>query len=186
LSYESAIKKAKTQGSISNTLEYPVSKDILFPKICIVCGSNTEEKHQRIIRGPNVPKKDYTEEYILNVPVCTNCTKDINRKTGISSSTGKLILISSLIGLNIGILIFILTLSIFLALALIALAIAIPLVKHIAQTKKKVKLNDYLLVSLGSDKESLTFDFLNEYYSSYIREINSKKNSSDETEEISE
>jgi len=186
LSYESAIKKTKTAGSNNTTLKYPVSSDILFPKICIICGTNTEEKYKKIIHGPNVTTKKYTEEYILNIAVCANCTKGINMKIGIFSKTGKSILIYSLIGLNIGIFLFILTYSIFLTIALIALAVVIPVVKHVAQIKKRVKLNDLLKVRLGNDKESLTFDFLNEFYASYIREINSKKNSSKETEEITE
>ena len=73
-----------------------------------------------------------------------------------------------------------------LTIALTALAVVIPVVKHVAQIKKRVKLNDLLMVRLGNDKESLTFDFLNEFYASYIREINPKKNSSEVTEEITE
>lgn len=183
MSYGSAIKKTKAQGFKSNTLEFQVSRDILFPKICIICGTNTEKKYNKTIYGANIATKDYTEDYILNIPVCINCTKNIDMKTGISSKSGKLILISSLFGLFIGIILYILTYSIFLSIGLFTLAIVLPIIKHRTNTKKKVKLNDFLIIELRNDKKSLKFDFLNEYYSRFIDEINSKKDTSEETEE---
>ena len=175
MSYGSAIKKTKAQGFESNTIDFQVSEDILFPKICLICGNNTEDQYSKTIYGAN------SKNYILGIPVCAKCTKNINIQTGFSSKNGKIILISSIFGLVIGIILYILAYSIFLSISVFVLVLSVSIVKYRSSIKNKVKLNDYLAVRLSRAKGILTFDFLNEYYARHIIEINSKKDSSEET-----
>ncbi len=186
MSYGNTAKNPKDQGIRSSTLEFQVARDILFPKICIICGSDTENRYRRTIFGAYEATKDYKEDYIINLPICDDCTKNINIKTGFSSKSGKLILISSLLGLIISPILYFLTFSIFLSISLFTLSVILPIIRYRTKTKKKVKLNDYLMIGLGKDKNSLIFDFLNEYYAKFIDEINSKKDKSEETEEKAE
>ena len=113
MSYGNAIKKSKSQESIPKTLEFQVTQDILFPKICVICGTNTENQFKKMLFGTFVPTSEYKEDYIMNIPVCEECTKKINMKTGFASKSGKLILISSLIGFIVSLILYTITFSIF-------------------------------------------------------------------------
>ncbi len=175
----SSFKKAYTQGYKSTPIEFQVNKDILFPKICIICGNHTEDQYRKEVKGAFMASRDYHEDYILNLPVCNNCHKNIEMKTGISSKSGILIVISSLIGLILAFILYTLTLSIFLSIALFTVALVIPFVKYKAKTKKKVKLTDFLLVRLGKNKDTLVFEFPNEYYMRYLDKINVQKENSE-------
>jgi Flp pilus assembly protein TadB len=183
MSYGDAIKKTKSQVSKSKTLEFQVTQDILFPKICVVCGTNTEKQLKKIFFGAFTPTSEYKEDYIINIPICEDCTKNINMKSGLSSKSGKLILISSLIGFIVSLILYFLTFSIFLSIGLFVVSLILPIVRHRTKIKKKVNFEDYLKINLEKDKNSLKFDFINEYYASYIDQINSTKDKSEKTEE---
>jgi hypothetical protein len=183
MSYGNAIKKSKSQESIPKTLEFQVTQDILFPKICVICGTNTENQFKKMLFGTFVPTSEYKEDYIMNIPVCEECTKKINMKTGFASKSGKLILISSLIGFIVSLILYTITFSIFFSIGLFLVSLILPIVRHRAKMKKKVNFNDYLIINLDKDKHSLKFDFINEYYASYIDQINSTKDKSENTEE---
>jgi hypothetical protein len=160
-----------------------VSEDILFPKVCVICGTNTENKLKKIFFGTFVPTSEYKEDYIVNIPICKECSDNINMKKGLSSKSGKLILISSLIGLIVSIILYYLTFSIFLSISLFVVSLIIPIVRYMAKIKNKVNLNDYLMISLDKEKKSLKFDFVNEYYANYIDQINLAKDKSGISEE---
>ena len=140
-------------------------------------------QHKKIFFGTFTPTSEYKEDYIINIPICEDCTKNINMKTGLSSKSGKLILISSFIGFIVSLIIYFLTLSIFLSISLFVVSLILPIVRHRKKIKKKINLNDYLTIGFEKDKNSLKFDFINEYYASYIDQINSIKDKSEKTEE---
>jgi hypothetical protein len=183
MSYGNAINKLKSQESMHKTLEFQVTQDILFPKICVICGTNTENQLKKIFFGTFVPTSEYKEDYIMNIPICEDCTKKINMKKGLASKSGSLIVISSLIGFIVSIILYTITFSIFLSIGLFLVSLILPIVRHRAIMKKKVNFNDYLIISLDKDKHSLKFDFINEYYASYIDQINSIKDKSENIEE---
>ncbi|MFW9819215.1 MAG: hypothetical protein ACFFE5_06355 [Candidatus Thorarchaeota archaeon] len=183
MSYADAIKKSKSQEFKSKILEFQVTQDIIFPKICVICGTNTENQLKKIFFGNFVATSDYKEDYIINLPICEDCTKNINMKTGFASNSGILILISSLIGFIVSIILYFLTFSIFLSISLFLVSIILPIIRHSRIMKKKVNFNDYLTINLEKDKNSLKFAFTNEYYASYVDKINSNKEKSEETEE---
>lgn len=155
-------------------------KEILFPKICIICGATGEYQHKKTIFGTFESNKDYKEDYFLNIPVCFDCSTNLKMDTGYYSKSGKLLLASSLIGLILAISLYFVIYSIMLSISLITISIVLPYLNYIAKMKKKIKLNDLLNIKLGEDKKSLTFDFFNANYANYINELNSKK----ESEEI--
>ena len=97
--------------------------------------------------------------------------------TGFSSKSGKLLLISSFIGLILAISLYFVIYSILLSISLITISIVLPYLNYNAKMKKKIRLNDFLNIKLGEDKKSLTFDFFNASYANYINEINLKKES---------
>ncbi|MFX1494563.1 MAG: hypothetical protein ACFFBZ_09805 [Promethearchaeota archaeon] len=173
MSNGSAIKKTKIQGIKSNIIEFHVTKDINFPKICIICGDNTEDKYKKTIYG--VDSRDYKEDYDLNLPICNKCNNNLVIKTGISSKSGKLIPIISLIGVITAVILYILTYSIFLSIGIAIFTSMITIINYKAKTKNKLKLNDYLNIRLGANKNTLIFAFLNENYAEYIDEINFEK-----------
>ncbi len=183
MSYGEAIKKSKSQESMSKTLEFQVTQDILFPKICVICGTNTKNQLKKIFFGTFTPTSEYKEDYIINIPICEDCTKNINMKTGLSSKSGAFIFISSLIGFIVSLILYFLTFSIFLSIGLFVVSLILPIVRHRRKIKKKVNLNDYLMIALEKDKNSLKFDFINGYYANYIDQINSTKDKSEKTEE---
>ena len=186
MAHGSAIKKTKAQGFKSNIVEFQVDKEINFPKICIVCGANSEDKYNKTIYGAYRANRDYKEDYNLNLPVCNRCKNNVYMKTGFSSLSFKLILIISLIGIIYAVILYFLTFSIFLSIGIVALSILIPYINYKAKTKNKVKMYNYIKVRLGDDKETLIFTFLNEDYSRYIDEINSKKEISENNPEETE
>jgi len=181
MSYSNQIKNEKIQRFTSNTIEFQVDNDIQFPKICIICGKNTEDQYRKIIHGAFFADRDYNEDYILNIPVCNNCHKNLEIKTGISSKSGILTVISSLIGLILAITLYVIAFSVFLSIGLLAFAIIIPFIKYRAETKKKIEFRDFLTITPSKSEDTLIFVFSNEYYANYINEINTGKIKSEET-----
>ncbi len=182
------MKKKNPQSVKDGIIKFQNAEQIIFPRICIICGNNTENQYNKTIIGSFELNKDYKEDYYLNLPVCVKCMNNIKIQTGFSNKNGKLILISSLIGLILAIAVYVLTYSIIFGLGLFLTLITISYLNYKAKTKNKVKLKDFLRIKLGEDKKTLTFDFLNKNYAQFIDDINSKKEvpieTPKETEEI--
>ena len=176
--------RKKTQSPVEDKIvNFQNPKDILFPKICVICGATAEYQYKKIIFGTFESNKDYKEDYSLNIPVCFDCSTNLKMDTGYSSKSGKLLLTSSLIGLILAISLYFVIYSILLSISLITISIVLPYLNYNAKMKKKIRLNDFLNIKLGEDKKSLTFDFFNANYANYINEINSKKESEENPQE---
>lgn len=163
---------------------FPNPKEILFPKICVVCGADTENHYKKAVFGRFKAGVDYKEDYSLSIPICNECLNDSKMASGYSSKSGKLLLFSSLIGLALGISLFFVFYSIFLSISLIALSIVLPYLNYKAKTRKKIRIDDFLKIRFNNISNSLTFDFSNANFAHFINEINTKKESEESSQEI--
>lgn len=169
----------KDQGLESNIVKFQNNEKIYFPKICIICGIDTENEYNKTIFGTFETSKDHKEDYYFSLPICNECKKVILKERDIFSKKVKILLISSIIGLIFALSIYFLTYSIFLSISLFAIVIIIPYLKYKSKIKYKIRLNNFLKIKLGVDKKTLIFEFFNQNYSKYINEINLKKESSE-------
>lgn len=152
-------------------------KEILFPKVCVICGETAENQIQKTIFGIFEYSKDYKENYTLSIPICSDCSTNVAMKTGYSIKSGKILLFSSLIGLILSLSLYFVFYSWLLSISLIAITIVLPYLNYKAKTKNKLKLEDYLRIRLGGDRASLTFIFSNVNYANYIYKLNLKRES---------
>ncbi len=174
---ENIIKK--DQRLENNIVKFQNIDKIYFPKICIICGTDTESEYKKIIFDSFESSKDYKEDYYFNLPICNECQKAILKGRDISSKIVKILLISSIIGLILALSIYFLTYSIFFSISLFVIAIIIPYLKYKSKIKHKIRLDKFLKIKLGTDKKRLIFEFFNQNYAKYIKEINLKNESSE-------
>lgn len=163
---------------------FPNPKEILFPKICVVCGAATENQYKKAIIGRFKAALDYKEDYSLNIPICIECLNNSKIASGYSSKSGKLLLFSSFIGLALGISLFFVIYSIFLSISLITISIVLPYLNYKAKTRKKIKIDNFLKVRLSVDGNSLTFDFFNANFARFVNEINTQMESEEDFQQI--
>jgi len=182
LSSANTIKKNITQKVEDKIIKFEDTEEILFPKICVICGINTENHYKQTIYGSFVSNKEYKKDYVCDLPVCNECVDKVKMKTGISSKSGQLVLVSCIIGLILAITFYNLTYSIFLSISIFAVSIIIPYLNYRKKTSVKIKLEKFLEIRLSSDNETLAFNFLNPIYVNYIREINTKKENAEEAQ----
>jgi len=166
------------------TVNFQNPEEIQFPKICIVCGATSKYHYEKTIVGRFDSYKDYKEDYSFNIPVCLDCSTNLKINTGLSSKSGKLLLISSLIGIVLAISLYFVFYSIWLSISLIAITIVLPYLNYKAKMKKRIRLGDFLKINLNENNNSLTFNFFNFNYAKYIREINSVKESEENPQEF--
>jgi len=159
-------------------------EEIIFPKICVVCGATSEHHYEKTIVSRFNTYRDYKEDYSFNIPVCLDCSTNLKIKTGMSSKSGKLLLISSLLGIVLAISLYFVFYSIWLSVSLVALTIVLPYLNYKAKMKKRIRLGDYLKINLNENNQSLTFNFFNLNYARYIREINSIEESEENPQEF--
>ena len=184
MSSANIIKTKKLPPVEDKIVNFQNPKEIKFPKICIICGATSEYQYKKTILGRFESNKEYKEDYSFDVPVCLDCSTDLNMKTGISSKSGILLLISGLFGVILAISLYFVFYSIFLSISLVTILIVLPYTNYKAKMKKKININDFLKINLNEDKNSLTFNFFNFNYAKYIKEINSEKESEENPQEF--
>ena len=177
MSSPSTFKKSPLSQVEDKRVNFQNPKQIIFPKVCVICCETAEHQYKKTIFGSFESNKDYKENYTLDIPICSECSTYIKMNTGLSSKSGKLLLVSSLVGFILGIYLYFVLFSLFLSISLIATSIVLPYLNYKAKMKNRIKFDDYLKIGLGADSTSLTFVFFNANYAKYISEINPKRES---------
>ena len=184
MSSANIIKTKKLPPVEDKIVNFQNPKEIKFPKICIICGATSEFQYKKTILGRFESNKEYKEDYSFNVPVCLDCSTDLNMNTGISSKSGILLLTSGLIGIILAISLYFVFYSIWLSISIIALTIVLPYLNYKAKMKKKINIDDFLKINLNEEKDSLTINFFNFNYANYIKEINSETESEENPQDF--
>lgn len=180
------INKNITHKNEDKIVKFQDTEEILFPKICVICGINTENQYKRYIYGSYVSSKEYKKDYICNLPICNECVEKVKMKKGISSKSGQLVLVSCIIGLITAIFIYTLTYSIFIGISIFTTSLILPYIYYLKKIRRKIKLNEFLEVTLSKDGETLIFNFLNPLYANFIKDSNIKKEAAEDTQKETE
>lgn len=93
-------------------------------------------------------------------------------KKGISSKSGKLLVLISLLGFFLAIAFYFFLNSIFLSIGILVVSIVFPYLYHRSKMKFKIKFDKILKINLNSNDNTLSFTFLNENYAEYLNELN--------------
>jgi len=183
MSSANTIKKIPISRKGDKIVIFHNPKEILFPKVCVICGATAENQYQKTFLGIFEYNKDFKENYNLSIPICSDCSTKVAMKTGYSIKSGKILLFSSLIGLILSISLYFVFYSWLLSISLFAISIVLPYLNYKAKTKNKIKFEDYLSIRLGGDRASLTFIFFNVNYANYICELNLERESEENPQE---
>ncbi|TFG03265.1 MAG: hypothetical protein EU542_02815 [Promethearchaeota archaeon] len=150
--------------------------EIYFPNNCVICGSSTQNRISKHCYGKYISNYDYTKNYFFSIPICDDCLSNLKLKTGLKAKSGKLLLISTIIGFIVSIVLYLLTLSIFLSIGIVLLSFLIPFRNYKNKTKMKLKFDDFLKIYISKDDVNSVFiDLKNEEYARALREINFEK-----------
>jgi len=180
----SGVKYKKTGYKLKeNRIEFQNVEEIKFPKICTVCGANTEKTYKKTIYGSFVSNKDYKNDYYFDIPVCEECTKDISMKTGISSKYGIIVLLSSLLGIILAMTLYFLYYSILISISVFVVPLIVSCLYYRSRTRNKIQLDEFLEIKISLDKSSLIFEFYNQNYAKFVNEINLTRKAIDESQE---
>lgn len=180
-----SIKDTQQQFKIKlddNLIKFTNFEEIYFPKNCILCGNNTQNRIGRDLHGTFTSRYDYKKNYYFSFPVCNNCYTNMELKSGLKSKSGKLTLISTIIGIFLSIPFYLFTLSIFLSIGIIVLSFVLPFRYYKENTKTKIKFDDFLKIQISKDDvNTVELDFKDEEYANALREINFAKLKENET-----
>jgi len=148
---------------------------IFFPKICIICGVETENTITKIINGYFIHGFDYKKNYVFNIPVCYSCKQGIEFKTGlINSKYGIYTLIIILMSIFLASYVNFLSYAIFFSLSIFIIFFILALIYYFKKSKQKIKLEKYIKISIDShNPNNIEIRFANSEYSKVIKNINS-------------
>ena len=159
-----------------NSIKFNNFKAIYFPHNCIVCGNTAQKQILKKIYGIYTSKYDYKKDYSFSIPVCKQCKTNLEMKTGLKSMSGKLLLISILLGGILSFIAYSFTFSIFLSIGIVVISFVIPFINHKQKTKSKIEFDDFLKIKMNKDDlESVELKFKNEEYAKNLRELNFAK-----------
>jgi len=167
-----------------NSIKFNNFEEIYFPPNCIGCGDTAQNRFEKHLYGVFTPKYDYKKDYSFSFPVCEQCKTNLQMKTGLKSKSGKLLLISTLLGVIFSLIAFFFTFSLFLSIGIVVILFAIPLINYKQKTNSKVNFDDFLRIKQDKDNtDSVELKFKNEEYAKNLREINFAKLKKEEMEQ---
>ncbi|MFW9822590.1 MAG: hypothetical protein ACFFE4_06630 [Candidatus Thorarchaeota archaeon] len=158
--------------SNENRVQFRNFDEIYFPKNCVICANETESHIEKSEYGSYISTKDYKKDYKFKLPVCNQCKSNINLKAG---SSGALLLLGVLLGIILGFVSYFLTYSIILSIAILAVLFIFPFLKYRAKIRPRIKLNDYFLMNVNPNQETVQFTFHNKEYAQFVNKINLEK-----------
>ncbi|MHA1987613.1 MAG: hypothetical protein ACW98D_13320 [Promethearchaeota archaeon] len=158
--------------SIENTVKFQDLEELYFPKNCVVCNDETENRIAKSEYGSFTSIKDYKTNYKFELPLCEMCNSNINLKAGL---TGIILFLSVILGIGLGIMVYYFTYSIILSVAIFIVLFVFPYIKYRAKIKPRIKLSDYLQMKVIPNEELIQFKFFNKNYADYVNKINSEK-----------
>jgi hypothetical protein len=176
MTISSEIKEQLMFNSATNKLEFHNFDEIYFPHVCIICNNYADKQIAKNLYGSYAPTKDYKKNYTFSLPVCDSCRNNIELKTGFSSKSGKLLLISIILGSIISILLFFTLNSILLSLSIFAISIIFPIRNHRIKMKPKIRLEKHLKIGINiKNPDIVELEFSDKEYAKALEEINQSK-----------
>jgi len=167
------IKEQLKFTSDNNKLEFQNFNDIYFPHICIVCGSHADKHIAKNLYGLHTPNKDYKKNYTFSLPVCDSCRNKIEMKTGLSSKSGKLLLLSLILGPIVAIFLFFTLNSILLSISIFALFAILTARNYKSKTKSKIRFDNHLKIQINpKNPDIVELEFSDKEYAKALEEIN--------------
>ena len=158
--------------SNENTVEFQDIEEFYFPKNCMICGDETENRIEKSEYGSYTSTKDYKKDYKFKLPICDECNSKINLKAG---KRGIILLLSILLGISLGIMVYYLTYTIILSVAVFTILFIFPYLSYRAKIRPRIKLSDFLQMKVIPNEELVQFTFINKEYARYVNKINSEK-----------
>ena len=173
MTISSEIKEQLRVNSGYNKLEFQNFTEIYFPHICIICRNHADKHIAKNLYGIFKSNKDYKKNYTFSLPVCDSCRNNIEMKTGLSSKSGKLLLMSIFLGLIISILLFLTLNSILLSISIFAIFIIFPTRNYKIKTKSKIKFDNHLKIKINpKNPDIVELEFSDKEYAKTLEEIN--------------
>ena len=173
MTISSEIKEQVKYDSYRNILEFKDFTEIYFPHICIICRNHTDKHIAKNLYGLYASNKDYKKDYTFSLPVCDSCRNNIEMKTGLSSKSGKLLLMSIILGSIIAILLFLTLNSILLSISILAIFITFPARNYMIKTKPKINFDNHLKIQIKfKNPDIVEFEFFDKEYAKSLEEIN--------------
>jgi len=176
MTISSEIKEQMKFDSVNNKLEFQNFSEIYFPHICIICRNHTDKHIAKNIYGSNTLNKDYKKNYTFSLPICDSCRNNIEMKTGLSINSGKLVLISIILGLIAAIILFLTLNSILLGISIFAIFIILSVRNYKNKTKSKIKFDNHLKIRIDiKNPDIVELEFFDKEYALVLEEINFSK-----------
>ncbi|MBN1217252.1 MAG: caspase family protein [Candidatus Lokiarchaeota archaeon] len=170
--------KMKNHNLIKNKLnligcELKEPIQILFPRICLICGQTTDSTYQKMLYGRFTIDKLYKNNYTLLLPICTACQSKMNIKKRLLTLYGLVIVISFILGLTIsGMMIFFFC-SYILGFSIAALLLIVSIIYCYSKIMNAIELKDYTEIHLISEeKDKIILRFRNIEYLNLVKKIN--------------
>ncbi len=157
-----------------NFVELKNIEEIYFPSVCIICGTETENRVKKNKYGSYIGTRDTKKDYFFNIPVCEDCNSKVNLKTGFANKSGKLLLFSSFLGIILSILFYYIFYSVIFSISILSILILFAYLNYQKKIKTKINLNNYFQVSLKS-YDSVELTFTNKNYAEFVDKINLEK-----------
>ena len=181
-----SIKETQQQFKIElddNLIKFTNFDEIYFPKNCVVCGDAAQTRIGRDLYGAFTSRYDYKKNYYFSFPVCEKCKASLEMKKGLKSKSGKLLLMSIILGIILSIVLYYFLFSVVLSIGIIVVFFIIPFRYYKEKTKSKLNFEDYLKISINkTDINSVELRFKDEQYAKTLREINFNKFKEEEIE----
>jgi len=160
-------------NSDNNKLEFQNFTEIYFPNICIICRNHADKHIAKNLYGSYTSNKDYKKNYTFSLPVCDSCRNNIEMKTGLSCKSGRLLLLSIILGLIIAILLFLALNSILLSIGIFAIFIIFPTRNYKIETKSKIKFDNHLKIKINPQNPDIVeLEISDKEYAKALEEIN--------------
>ena len=176
MTISSEIKEQMKFDSVNNKLEFQNFSEIYFPHICIICRNHTDKHIAKNIYGSNTLNKDYKKNYTFSLPICDSCRNNIEMKTGLSINSGKLVLISIILGLIAAIILFLTLNSILLGISIFTIFIIFSVRNYKNKTKSKIKFDNHLKIKIDiRNPDIVELEFSDKEYALVLEEINLSK-----------
>ena len=135
--------------------------EVFFPKNCIVCGKETENRIIKTHSGSFTRIKEYKKDYTFKLPVCKECNANFNLKAG---KSGVILFMGIISGISLAFLIYYLTYTLLLSIAVFTVLVIFPFLSYRAKIKPRVKLSDYMQMKVIPNEELVQFSFRDRQY----------------------
>jgi len=173
MTISSEIKKELKLNSDNNKLEFQNLTEIYFPHICIICRNHADKHVVKNLHGLYATNKDYKKNYNFSLPVCDSCKNNIEMKTGLSSKSGKMLLISFILGTIIAILLFLTLYSFLLSISIFAISIIFPARNYKIKTKSKIRFDNHVKIRINpKNPDIVELELSDKEFARALEEIN--------------